>query len=77
LRINLDLDLAAAALLDLFLVELDVFVLRLVDGRGAEFHGEILGSRRCSSADRERDAKRQLRQPKAYSHSILPGVAAS
>jgi hypothetical protein len=62
LRIDLDLDASAAALLDLLLVDLDVFVLRLVDGRGAEFHREGLRVQRGREAKREPDGGGRQRQ---------------
>jgi hypothetical protein len=77
-RINLHLDPAAGGFFDLFLVELDELMLRLVDRRGAEFHDEIGGGGRserlhaCKHACKRAGTKRTNRYVQSASCDHCP-----
>src|SRR5262249_38330013 len=67
--IKLHFDTPARSLFQLFFIELDELVLRLVDGRSAELHDEVRGCRwmqRRAPAERRSYRKRRRSGPAAF-----------
>ena len=82
-RIDLDLDAVVGRLLQLGLVDLDVFMLHVVEGLGRELHGEFLrprrrrrddetGSNREGRGDMARDLPAPVGSAMLDSHAIPP-----